>query len=911
MEADNIINLKEISEVVKSYYETTDDNIVGVGYGLKEKNGKLTEEKAIIFTVKEKKNLSEILPEKILPKQIKVTDNFVINTDVIQEDFKLISSLCGDPSPLPSNRNKFRPLKGGVSISNFSVLSDRVGTFGFIAVDNETNSLVGVTNGHVIIDDQFICSDRSPTSQITNVLGHSVVQPNEYGNSSSSNSIGIVKKYLPIVNDGYNYADVALFTLKKEDLDESISFMQEGLNYNFWLPFATTEEIDNLLNTNPDLYYSGRTSGARGEGEIKLKIYQLGSNAYVDLNLQNQPTRADFADVIAFRAFDSSLNNGVALDCPLNPGDSGSALIANIDGIRKIIGLVFAGGFNQYGTILTGLANRIDRISDLINISPWNGDLIDREESDIENLETHFTYSDSDKKNLLIDSKIFWQIGLKNNSDLGLSANNIVSIKNINSNNVRENKITEQVLAFNNIYSKYNVSSNGVYKFYDVPSSHPIAFLNDGLESSISYTGTSNAGIGTAPDGKSYSFYYGTVTLTVNGLFNKLSYSCLNHGYMGGQDNIVYFSGITTPTPTATLVLTPTPTPTPTPTATPVLTPTPTPTATPVLTPTPTPTATPVLTPTPTPTATPVLTATPNASEPLFNKVSFNGIPEPYISYINQAVDRWSTYIKFNSGVYANIRSTYDVNFNGIYLLPLVSSDPITPQNPYGTPDGLTLFNDPSDGTIAYCGVYEFWDLITNYSSVKFNTLNFYIGINEYYKDLYSESDWVSILTHELGHALGIGIYWDPWFDNKGGVSPSGHFLDGNAYLNAKSGYKNIINNGQNYTKIPLEDYGSTGTAGGHWENSFRSTSYPNSGGLSYPGLQNELMIGYISSNLKISKLSIGALVDFGYEEVNPGASEGSINLINSSFSSLSASALGLPKLQNCCSKKHVPKKVG
>ena len=72
-----------------------------------------------------------------------------------------------------------------------------------------------------------------------------------------------------------------------------------------------------------------------------------------------------------------------------------------------------------------------------------------------------------------------------------------------------------------------------------VPSAHPIAIINNGKTSQISYTGTTSAGTGTGPDGNTYTFYYGDITITVSADFGTVSYYCQIHGYMGGQDNLV------------------------------------------------------------------------------------------------------------------------------------------------------------------------------------------------------------------------------------------------------------------------------------------------------------------------------------------------------------------------------------
>jgi len=96
--------------------------------------------------------------------------------------------------------------------------------------------------------------------------------------------------------------------------------------------------------------------------------------------------------------------------------------------------------------------------------------------------------------------------------------------------------------------------ASGTYTFSNVPSSHPIAFHNNGKESLISYTGAVNAGSKTGLDGNTYTYYSGDVTVTVNGDFGTISYECYHHGYMGGENNLTYNS---------TCAVAPTPTPTP------------------------------------------------------------------------------------------------------------------------------------------------------------------------------------------------------------------------------------------------------------------------------------------------------------------------------------------------------------
>jgi len=93
--------------------------------------------------------------------------------------------------------------------------------------------------------------------------------------------------------------------------------------------------------------------------------------------------------------------------------------------------------------------------------------------------------------------------------------------------------------SFNGYSGLYGMTT-GTYTFKNVSASHPIAFLNFGKTNVVSYSGQYNAGNKQGLDGNQYSYYYGDVTVTVSGNFGFLSYECYYHGYMGGQNNIIY-----------------------------------------------------------------------------------------------------------------------------------------------------------------------------------------------------------------------------------------------------------------------------------------------------------------------------------------------------------------------------------
>jgi len=146
-------------------------------------------------------------------------------------------------------------------------------------------------------------------------------------------------------------------------------------------------------------------------------------------------------------------------------------------------------------------------------------------------------------------------------SQFCLSFNNTLSVSVLT-----YQDITASFYVINGEYGIYNVNT-GVYNINNVPAEWPIAFLNNGKENQITYTGTKlereNV---TALDGNTYNFYSGTITLNVNEDFGSISYQTLypeatNGAYFLGQNNLRFStdcSSSTPPTPTP-----PTPTPNP------------------------------------------------------------------------------------------------------------------------------------------------------------------------------------------------------------------------------------------------------------------------------------------------------------------------------------------------------------
>ena len=414
---------QEIKDKISDLAKNSSDNCTSIGFGFKEVNGELTDERALIFRFKEKKPIADLLPSEIVPKTITV-GNETLQTDVCQGEDRFVayeacpssfyswssnSSLNPTGSTTPSQQSEIRPIKGGLQVRNQT--KGWVGTMGFVAVDNETNSIVGVTNAHVMTEIFFRANESG--RGVENVYGDDIGQPS----SSVSQQVGVTKRYVPVqgnASGGINYVDGALFTIDSSSINTSQSYQYYGLSFTGAPEFATTEEIDDLINNNYEFYSVGRTTGAKGEGVTKLKFLSY-DTVYVNNNLTPSTERlCRYDECISYIASANTTTNGNGCYYPINSGDSGSALLANIDGTVKIIGLCFAGSTSGSvdGYFTIGRACRIDRVVEELNISAFTGQSINYSDTTIP--QVHYEAGFSSLSAVTINGNKFYQLGTVN-----------------------------------------------------------------------------------------------------------------------------------------------------------------------------------------------------------------------------------------------------------------------------------------------------------------------------------------------------------------------------------------------------------------------------------------------------------------------------------------------------------------
>jgi hypothetical protein len=103
----------------------------------------------------------------------------------------------------------------------------------------------------------------------------------------------------------------------------------------------------------------------------------------------------------------------------------------------------------------------------------------------------------------------------------------------------------------------------------------------------------------------------------------------------------------------------------------------------------------------------------------------------------------------------------------------------------------------------------------------------------------------VDVITHEMGHVIGIGTIWS----NKGVLAGAGTANPRFTGTAAKKEYG--VLKGVGPTPVPVENTGGAGTADSHWRESV---------------FKNELMSGFIAApGNPLSRVTVASLQDIGY----------------------------------------------
>lgn len=438
--------MNTLQQQIEEIYNNTPDNINGVMLGYKYINGVQTDTLSVVYNVNKKKPITELSTDEIIPKSLNI-NNTEYPTDVIEDSSIIEFVTCytnytSDPQilRLQGNPSLLTPLKGGQEIIQFPTgwtasagggYNAYLGTMGLIVVDNEDNRVIGLTNAHVLCETLLKNSDRSLQQQTNpyNLYEQSQWVDNNYYSPGAivrngSNLIvasNYLKRYSPYSSNTTNYIDVCVigFNSAMSNLIGPSSYQihqptTTGQTFGY-LPFASTTEINNLLSAQTvNLYSTGRTTGPKGWGS-RSSCQLVVDGLFVSAGISVDGGVFDFGDLIRYRYADSS-------NFPIAGGDSGSIVLANLNGVIKVIGLAFAGNGGSFSSpspgIHYGFACRIDRVASDMNIRAWDASYVINNTQPTAQVKTVYFDSASDPNGLtkIVNNNKYWNVGLTNST---------------------------------------------------------------------------------------------------------------------------------------------------------------------------------------------------------------------------------------------------------------------------------------------------------------------------------------------------------------------------------------------------------------------------------------------------------------------------------------------------------------
>jgi hypothetical protein len=189
-------------------------NVIRTGTGYRQSNGEYTNEVCVQIFVERKYPLEQLPPGTIVPTEVTAEEARPIRTDVIETG----------PLDAFQDTTRYRPVPGGCSIGPQQ--SNSAGTLGGWAADNTDDTIVLLTNNHVISN-----LDTQPTLR-------GVCQPGRLdGGTFPADQIGTLKRDVTLTTVPSTSPTLPAVTA----VDAAIGTM-------------TVDRTDNVLNVGPAIY---------------------------------------------------------------------------------------------------------------------------------------------------------------------------------------------------------------------------------------------------------------------------------------------------------------------------------------------------------------------------------------------------------------------------------------------------------------------------------------------------------------------------------------------------------------------------------------------------------------------------------------------------------------------------------
>lgn len=309
-------------------------NVVGTGIGYKIKEGRKTDELAIICSVVKKMDISELSPADRVPE--KVDD---IRTDVIETGW-----FRAFQSPL----ERLRPAPGGVSIGHYAITA---GTLGCVVRRNGEKMIL--SNNHVLAN--------SNAAQI----GDPIIQPGPYdGGNMFADQVAILEDFVPIQFGGEESGNCAIGKSIAAFLNIFAILLGRSTRLRVVKSQASENKIDAAIARpiNPDdireeILNIGMINGL-GTVELGNNLQKMGRTTGFTLGNVDQIEASVNVNYGANQV--ALFTDQIIAGAMSSGGDSGSAVL---DENKNLIGLLFA------GSETTTIINPIEFVFNALNLT--------------------------------------------------------------------------------------------------------------------------------------------------------------------------------------------------------------------------------------------------------------------------------------------------------------------------------------------------------------------------------------------------------------------------------------------------------------------------------------------------------------------------------------------------------------
>ncbi|NLJ84350.1 MAG: hypothetical protein GX336_05530 [Halanaerobiaceae bacterium] len=313
------------------------ENVVGIGYGRKEKKGKKTGEEALLILVEKK-----LPPEKLNKKDLVPQRLGSYCTDVIE---------VGKLHFLQERTARIRPARPGISIGHYQVSA---GTFGALVRDKKSGEPLILSNNHVLANISNGSDGRARKDD-------PILQPGTYDNGDNpADLIGYLERFVPLY-PGEGAADCKIALAVESLANFFIHLVRPEYRFRLFregrsnlVDCAVARPVSEQLISD-EIVGIGRVKGI-AEPELDMEVQKSGRTTGV--------TRGKIVAVaatvtVSMNEYETATFEDQFITTPMSEaGDSGSLVL---DMGNAAVGLLFAG--SGKATICNRIKNVLEALS--------------------------------------------------------------------------------------------------------------------------------------------------------------------------------------------------------------------------------------------------------------------------------------------------------------------------------------------------------------------------------------------------------------------------------------------------------------------------------------------------------------------------------------------------------------------